>query len=98
MKVFFNSIVLKTLFLLLLSSSIFIGIVFFSANYFFSHGYISIVREGIRSIESNINPIISLNLSYDLTDSINEVAQKQLENKKILFIKIESPKLKEPLI
>jgi len=98
MKIFFNSLLTKTLFILLVSSSMFISIVFFSANYFFSHGYISIIKEGISSIESNINPIIALNLSYGLNDSIQEIAKSQLQNKKILLLKIDSVKLKEPMV
>ncbi len=98
MKTFFNSLVVKTLFILLFSSSVFIGIVFFSANYFFSKGYISIIQEGIKSIESNINPVIALNLSYGLNESVHEIALNQMKNKKVLFIKIDSVKLKQPMI
>ena len=98
MKKFFNSLVSKTLFILFLSSSMFIGVVFFSANYFFSNGYISMINEDIDSIQANINPAIALNLSYGFDTSINEIANTQLKNKKILLIKIDSHTLKKPLV
>jgi hypothetical protein len=88
MKIHFNSLVSKTLFILFFASFIFVGIILYSANYFFSNGYISIVKEDIASIETNINPMIALNLSYELNNAINEIASTQLKNKKVLFLKI----------
>jgi len=98
MKRFFNSLVSKTLFILFLSSSVFVGVVFFSANYFFSNGYISMIEEDIDSIQANINPMISLNLSYGFDSSIDEIANTQLKNKKILLIKIDSNILKKTML
>ncbi len=95
MKTFFNSLLSKTLFILFLSSSIFIGMVFFSANYFFSNGYISMIKEDIASVQANINPMIALNLSYGFDNSIDDIAQTQLKNKKILVLKIDSKLLKK---
>lgn len=90
MKLSFNSIVFKTLFSLFLSSSIFIGFIGISTKESFSKAFIALIQEDISSIQSNIAPSIALNLSYNLKDSINEIADAQLTNKKILLIKIES--------
>jgi len=98
MKIHFNSLVSKTLFILFFASFIFVGIILYSANYFFSNGYISIVKEDIASIETNINPMIALNLSYELNNAINEIASTQLKNKKVLFLKITPINSTKPLI
>jgi len=93
MKVSFNSILFKTLFSLFLSSALFIGFIGFSTKESFSKAFIGLIHEDISSIKSNIAPSIALNLSYNLKDSIDDIANAQLTNKKILLIKIESKTL-----
>jgi diguanylate cyclase (GGDEF)-like protein len=97
-KLYLTSLVSKTLFVLFTSSAIFITIILYSANYFFSNGYISIVKEDIASIEANINPTIALNLSYGFNDAVREIAKQQLKNKKLLLLKIDTEKTKKPQI
>lgn len=98
MKIPFNSLVFKTLSILFVSSVVFIAIILISSNHFFTKSYVSMVQEEIASIQNNINPQISLNLSYDFKDAVKDIVTTQLKNKKILFIKIKSKTLKKTLI
>jgi len=98
MRLFFNSLTTKTLFILFLSSSIFITITVVSANYFFSNGYMSIIKEDMTSIERDINPTVSLNMSYGFEKNIKEIADSQLKNNKVMLIAIESDNLKKSLV
>jgi len=97
MKLSFHSIIFKILFSLLLFSIVFIGIVGVSAKESFSKAFIALIQEDISSITENILPSIALNLSYNLKDSIADIAHLQLANKKILLIQIESPSLERVL-
>jgi len=97
MKLSFHSIIFKTLFSLLIFSVLFIGIVGMSTKESFSQAFKTLIQEDISSIKENISPSIALNLSYDLKDSIADIAQAQLANKKILLIQIKSPSLQKVL-
>jgi len=61
----------------------------------FSVLFIGIV--GMSTKESFSQAFKTLNLSYDLKDSIADIAQAQLANKKILLIQIKSPSLQKVL-
>jgi len=98
MKAPFNSIIFRTLVVLFVSSSLFIGFIGIITTTSFSKAFITLIKEDISSIKSNIAPSIALNLSYNLNDSINEIAQLQLKNKKILLIKIESKSLVKAML
>lgn len=98
MKIPFNSLVFKTLLLLFISSVMFIAFILVVANYSFSQGYKSLVKEDIHSIQESISPSIALNLSYGFNEAIDEIVDKQLKNKKILLIAINSSSMKEELI
>lgn len=98
MKISFNSLAFKTLLLLFISSVMFISFVLLVANYSFSQGYKSLVKEDINSIEESISPSIALNLSYGFNNAIDEIAENQLKNKKILLISINSSTLEKDLI
>lgn len=98
MKLSFNSITFKTLFLLLVASVTFVVFIFFSADYSFSKGYKSLVQEDIGSIESSISPSIALNLSYGFNEAIDEIGNTQLKNPKILLLAINSVSLKKNIV
>ncbi len=98
MKISFNSITFKTLLLLFLSSTIFILFIIYGARQSFSDGYNTLITEDIDSIEDSISPSIALNISYGFEDALNEIGNKQLENKKILLLEIISPHLKKDFI
>jgi len=93
MKLSFKSLIFKTLFILLVSSSIFISFITFSAYNSFSEGFKEIIQEDINSIKTNIVPAIALNLSFEFNDAINEIMSNQLNDDKIIFISIHSNKL-----
>ena len=98
MKISFNSLIFKTLLSLFILSSIFIGLMIYSAKNSFSQGYINLIQEDLASIKENISPSIALNLGFDFTQSIEEIAVSQLKNKKIILIQIDSKKFIKPLI
>jgi len=98
MKISFNSLAFKTLSLLFVSSVMFITFVIIIANFSFSQGYKNLVQEDINSIQKSISPSIALNLSYGFNEAINEIADKQLKNKKILLININSSSLEKELV
>ena len=94
MKIYFSSLTFKTLFLLFIASVMFILFILFAAKHSFSEGYIALVEEDISSIEESISPSIALNLSYELHDAIEEIANTQLKNDKIcLFVQTFSDKI-----
>jgi diguanylate cyclase (GGDEF)-like protein len=98
MRISFNSIAFKTLFLLFVSSSVFILFIIFGAKHSFTQGYTNLLKEDINSIQNSIAPSIALNISYGFKDAIDEIANKQLQNKKILLLKIASPNLMQDKI
>ncbi len=98
MKINIHSLIFKTLSLLFISSLVSIVFIIFSAKNSFSQGYIDLVQEDMTSIKENIAPSIALNLSYEFSDALKEIADNQLLNKKILLLKIKSSLLKEALI
>ena len=98
MRINVNSLIFKTLSLLFVSSVIFIIFIVFSANRSFSKGYIDLIKEDITSIQESISSSIALNLSYGFDDAIEEIANNQLKNKKILLLKIDSNSLKKALV
>ncbi len=98
MKISFNSITFKTLFLLFVASVFFIFFIFFSANYSFSKGYKNLVQEDISSILESISSSIALNISYGFKDAINEIGETQLKNKKILLLAINSSSLHKSIV
>ena len=98
MKISFNSLIFKTLLSLFILSSVFIGLMIFTAKNSFSQGYVNLVQEDLASIKENISPSIALNLGFDFDQSIEEIASSQLKNEKIIFIQIDSKKFIKPLI
>ena len=98
MRISFNSIAFKALFLLFVSSSVFILFIIFGAKHSFTQGYTNLPKEDISSIQNSIAPSIALNISYGFKDAIDEIANKQLQNKKILLLKISSPNLMQEKI
>lgn len=94
----FNSLVFRTVLLLVLSSIIFIAVGFSTAKNNFSKSFEEIIDEKIDIVLNNITPQISLNLSYGFSDAIDEISKEQFKDKHILLIKIESDKLEKPLI
>lgn len=97
MKIPFKSLTFKTIFILLLSSTVFISFITLSAYNSFSEGFKEIIKEDINSIETNIVPTIALNLSYEFNDAINDIISSQLNNDKILFISIHSDRTKQDI-
>jgi diguanylate cyclase (GGDEF)-like protein len=98
MRISFNSIAFKTLFLLFSASTIFIVFIIYEAKHSFTQGYNRLIKEDISSIQNSIAPSISLNLSYGFNDAINEICNTQLENNKILLIKIKSANITKDLV
>jgi diguanylate cyclase (GGDEF)-like protein len=96
-KIKFNSLSFKTIFLLIATSSIFIVSGYSIAKNNFSKYYIDIMDEKIDIVVNSITPQISLNLSYGFFEAINEISKEQLANKDVLHIKVESDKLNEDL-
>lgn len=89
MKINFNSIVFKALFIILLSFGIFAIFLFSSAKDIFGEAYNNITHEKIDIIKNNISPSIALNLTYGFNEAIDEIVQETLENPHILFLKIQ---------
>ncbi len=94
----FNTLSFKTVSLLILVSFIFIAVGFTTAKKTFSDSFEDIINEKIDIVLSSITPQISLNLSYELIDSVDEICHDQLKDKSILQIEIDSQKLQEKLI
>jgi diguanylate cyclase (GGDEF)-like protein len=90
MKISFTSLTFKSLFFLFLSSFIFIIFIIFIAKQSFSQGYTYLIQEDISAIEETIAPYIAINLKHGLDDSTQEIIERQLKNKKILFLKIDT--------
>lgn len=98
MKISFTSLTFKTLFILFMSSTIFIIFIIIIAKESFSQGYTYLIQEDISSIEEKISPEIAINLSYGLNKNLYRVATDQLKHKKILLLKIESITLEKPIL
>ena len=98
MKLNLHSITFRTLSLFLLSLMLFASFITITTNYTFSAGYKDLIKNKILIIENNISPSISLNLSYQFYDAIYEIGEKQLKNREILLLKIESNNLAAPII
>ena len=83
-----NSISFRTITPLLLFFALFVTFVVYIARDVFSSAYIELEKEKIVIIKDAIAPSLSLNLSYGFEDAIDEIADKTLENKNVLFIQI----------
>jgi len=98
MKIKFNSLSIKTVFLLIATSSIFMFVGYSMAKNAISKNYKEATLEKIDIVLNSISPQISLNLSYGFLDAINEINKEQLHNKHILLIKLTSPSIEKPFI
>lgn len=98
MKIRFNSISFKTIIMLLLTSAVFIAMGYYVSKNIFSKNYESVIDEKTHVILKSISPQISINLSYGFKGSIDSICAEQMKDTNILLIKIDSNKLKEPLI
>ena len=98
MKIKFNSLSIKTVFLLIATSSIFMFVGYAMAKNAISKNYKDATLEKIDIVLNSISPQISLNLSYGFLDAINEINKEQLHNKHILLIKLTSPSIETPFV
>ena len=98
MKLNFNSIISRTLAILLLSSTLYILFITIGTHKILGNTYKDLVNEKISIIQENIAPSLSLNLSYGFRDSILEIGEKTLQNKDVLLLQIESKSLKEKFV
>ncbi|WP_373072293.1 EAL domain-containing protein [Sulfurimonas sp.] len=94
----FSSLVFRTVLLLVLSSIIFIVVGFTTAKNNFSKSFEEIIDQKVDIVLNSISPQISLNLSYGFNDAIDEIGKDLLKDQHIILLKIESDKLKKPLI
>jgi len=85
-----NSIAFRTIFYLLSLSILFILFIGLVMKNVFSNAYMDVEKEKVNIILENIQPSIALNMSYDFKDAINEIANKTLNNKNVLLLKIQN--------
>lgn len=98
MKINYNSIIFKTFSILIASSAIFIIFISFSSKYIFSKAYLSVEKEKIETISSNISPQISLNISYGFDKALDEILSNAIkEYPQLMSIEVESNYLMKPL-
>jgi len=95
MKFNYNSITFKTVFHIFSFSILFILFITFVAKNLFSNAYMDLEKEKIGIILEHIKPSLSLNISYGFDDSINEIANKTIEDKNVLLLQIENFETKE---
>ena len=87
-----HSITFKALSYLIAFSMIFVLSVSLSITSIFSKTYINVEKEKISQIEKTISPSLSLNLSYDFDEAVQEVLNNTLKDKNILLVKIKTKK------
>ena len=98
MKINIHSITFKTLFNLIVFSTIFVAFIAISSQHIFSSAYINLEKDKIEIIENSINPSLALNISYGFTKAIDEITDKALKNPNILLLKIQTKELNEEFI
>jgi len=90
MKFNIHSITFKTLAHLIIFSTIFITFISLSSKYVFSTAYMNLEKDKISIITKSITPSIALNVSFGFNQAIKEIANRTLENKNVLLLKVTS--------
>ena len=95
MKINFDSIVVKTILYIVVFSFAFAAFVVFVVKNLFTDSYMELEKDKAALIARQIAPTLALNLSYGFSDAIKEIGEKALQNKNVLFIKIEDTNAKK---
>lgn len=98
MKINFNSIVFKSLTIIIISISVFAIYVSSNAKSIFEEAYLNVINQKMSIIEKSITPSIALNLSYGFDKSITEILKVAFNNTDILLLKVESDRLANEII
>ncbi len=98
MKINYNSILFKSIAILLISFALFAIFMVVSAKNTFQKGYIDTINEKISIIEKYISPSIALNLSYGFEKAVDEIIQNTLKNPEVLLIKVQSKQLSKVIV
>lgn len=90
MKINFNSITIKTVTHITVFTLAFIFFVTFVVKNLFTDSYMDLEKDKVALISEHIAGPIALNLSYDFSEAIAEIATKALLNKNVLLVHIDS--------
>ncbi len=90
MKINFNSITTRTLAHVSIFTIAFILFITFVVRNLFTESYQKLEQDKLTFIAKSISRPIALNLSYGFDEAVNELLEEALEDKNILFIKIDN--------